>query len=95
MALHGCLREALKVAQISSNQEVARHKRLYDQRAGVVELHPVEKVLVRLDLYKGAGRKLINRWSSTLHTVVGWIADDVPAYVIENDNGKQQVLHWA
>ena len=94
-ALHGRLREALKVAQISSSQEAARHKRLYDRRAGVVELRPGDKVLVRLDSYKGAGWKLINRWSSTLHTVVGWIADDVPAYVIENDNGKQQVLHRA
>ena len=28
-----------------------------------------------------------------LHTVVGRIADDVPAYVIENEKGKQKVLH--
>ena len=28
-----------------------------------------------------------------LHTVVGRIADDVPAYVIENERGKQKVLH--
>ena len=85
----------LKVARISSSQEAARHKRLYDRRAGVVELCPGDKVLVCLDSYKGAGQKLINRWSSTLHTVVGRIADDVPAYVIEDDNGKQQVLHRA
>ena len=65
------------------------------RRAGAVELHPGDKVLVRLDSYKGANRKLVNRWSSTLHTVVGQIADDVPAYVIENDKGKQQVLHRA
>ena len=94
-ALHGRLRNAFKAARISSNQEAARHKRLYDRRAGVVELRPGDKVLVRLDSYKGANRKLINRWSSTLHTVVGRIADDVPAYVIENDKGKQQVLHRA
>ena len=92
-ALHGHLRNAFKAARISSNQEAARHKCLYGHRAGAVELHPGDKVLVRLDLYKGANRKLVNQWSSTLHTVVGWIADDVPAYVIENDKGKQQVLH--
>ena len=92
-ALHGCLQSTFKAARISSNQEAARHKRLYDHRAGVVELCPGDKVLVCLDSYKGANRKLINRWSSTLHTVVGWIADDVPAYVIKNDRGKQQVLH--
>ena len=28
-----------------------------------------------------------------LHTVVGWIADDIPTYVIENEKGKQKVLH--
>ena len=27
--------------------------------------------------------------------VVGWIADDVPAYVIENEKGKRKVLHRA
>ena len=93
-ALHGRLRNAFKAAHISSNQEAARHKRLYDRRAGAVELRPGDKVLVRLDSYKDANQKLVNRWSSTLHTVVGRIVDDVPAYVIENDKGKQQVLHW-
>ena len=28
-----------------------------------------------------------------LHMVVRWIADDIPAYVIENKKGKQKVLH--
>ena len=27
--------------------------------------------------------------------MVGWIADDVPAYVIENEKGKRKVLHRA
>ena len=30
-----------------------------------------------------------------LHMVVGQIADDAPAYVIENERGKQKVLHRA
>ena len=59
-ALHGRLRNAFKAARISSNQEAARHKRLYDRRAGAVELRPADKVLVRLDSYKGANRKLVN-----------------------------------
>ena len=78
-----------------AKEEAARHRRLYDRRAGVIELHPGDKVLVCLDLYRGASRKLVNRWSSTLHTVVGRIGDDVPAYVIKDDREKQQVLHWA
>ena len=27
--------------------------------------------------------------------VVRWIEDDIPAYVLENEKGKQKVLHWA
>ena len=50
-------------------------------------------MLVQLDIYQGAHRKLKNRWGSMLHTVVGRIADDVPTYVIENEKGKQKVLH--
>ena len=62
----------------------------YDHRARVVELRPGDKVLVKLDAYHGAHCKLIYWWSSNLHTVVRHIADDVPGYVIENDNGKQK-----
>ena len=52
-------------------------------------------MLVRLDAYRGVHRKLKNRWGSILHMVVGWIADDVPTYVIENEKGKRKVLHRA
>ena len=52
-------------------------------------------MLVKLDAYQGAHRKLVNWWSSTLHTVVRCVADDIPAYVIENPKGDRKVLHWA
>ena len=94
-ALHGCLHDAIHAARISADQEAARHKRLYDQRAGVAELSPGDKVLVKLDGYWGARQKLVNQWSSTLHTVVRRVADDVPAYVIENAKGDHKVLHRA
>ena len=61
-ALNGRLREAIKLARISADQEAAQHKWLYDHRAGVVELCHGDKVLVRLDAYWGAHRKLKNRW---------------------------------
>ena len=92
-ALYGWLREAIKLARISADQEAARHKHLHNRRAGVVELCHGDKVLVWLDTYRGAHWKLKNRWGSMLHTVVRRIADDVPAYVIENKKGKQKVLH--
>ena len=53
-ALHGHLRDAIHAARISADQEAARHKRLYDCRVGVTELHPGDKVLVKLDAYHGA-----------------------------------------
>ena len=93
--LHGCLRDAIHTARISADQEAARHKRLYDRRAGVAELHTGEKVLVKLDAYRGACWKLVNRWSSTLHTMVRHVVDDVPAYVIENAKGDRKVIHQA
>ena len=92
-ALHDRLREAMKLARASASHEAARQKRLYDRRAGAVELRPGDKVLVRLDGYRGASRKLKNRWGSHLHTVVRRIAEDVPAYVISNDNGVEKVIH--
>ena len=92
-ALYGWLREAIKLARVSADQEAAWHKCLYDCRAGVTELCHGDQVLVWLDTYQGVHQKLKNRWGSMLHMVVGWIADDVPAYVIENERGKQKVLH--
>ena len=84
----------MSMLRISADQEAARHKRLYDRRAGVAELHPGDKVLVKLDMYRGARRKLVNWWSSTLHTVVRCVVDNVPAYVIENAKGVRKVIHW-
>ena len=91
--LHGCLRDAICATRISADQEAARHNRLYDQRARVAELCPGDKVLVKLDAYRGACQKLVSWWSSTLHTVVRHVADDVPAYVIEKAKGDHKVLH--
>ena len=44
-------------------------------------------MLVKLDGYQGAHQKVVKWWSSTLHTVVRCVADDIPAYVIENAKG--------
>ena len=45
-------------------------------------------MLVQLEAYRGVRQKLKNRWGSMLHMVVGRIADDITAYVIENEKGK-------
>ena len=76
--------------------EAQRQKRLYDCKAGVVELHPGDKVLVKLDAFRGQWRKLKNRGGDALHTVVKRVVDGIPAYEVENDvNKKRQVLHRA
>ena len=76
--------------------EAQRQKRHYDRKAGAVELHPGDKVLVKLDTFRGQWRKLKNRWGDALYTVVKRMADGIPAYEVENNaNKKRQVLHRA
>ena len=76
--------------------EAQRQKRLYDCRAGAVELHPGDKVLVKLDAFRGQRRKLKNRWGDALYTVVKHVADGIPVYEVKNNaNKKRQVLHRA
>ena len=92
--LYDRLRDAVNKARLNADHEAQRQKRVYDKRAGAVELRPGDRVLIRLDAYIGMRRKLKNRWSSELHTVVRRVADDVPTYVVER-NGRQQTIHRA
>ena len=70
--------------------EVQRQKRLYDRKAGAVELHPGDKVLVKLDAFRGQRQKLKNRWGDALYTVVKRVVDGIPAYEVENDANKKR-----
>ena len=90
--LYDRLREAVHKARLNADKEAQRQKRVYDKKARAVELRPGDRVLIRLDAYIGMRRKLKNRWSSELHTVVRRVADDVPTYVVER-NGKEQTIH--
>ena len=65
--------------------EAQRQKRYYDRRAGVVELQPGDKVLVKLDTFHSQRWKLKNQWAGDLHTVVIRMADGIPTYVVKND----------
>ena len=95
-SLYDKLKSALASARDTTLLEAQRQKRLYDRRAGVVELHPGDKVLVKLDAFRGQQRKLKNWWGDALYTVVKCVADGIPAYEVENDaNKKRQVLHRA
>ena len=96
LSLYERLKEALPVARDSAIMEAQRQKRHYNRRAGAVELQPKDKVLVKLDAFRGQRWKLKNRWSGDLHTVVKCVVDGIPTYVVKNDKtGKKQVLHRA
>ena len=95
-SLYDKLKSVLASARDTAILEAQRQKRLYDHKAGVVELHPGDKVLVKLDAFRGQWRKLKNRWGDALHMVVKCVADGIPAYEVENNmNKKRQVLHRA
>ena len=92
-ALHEHLKCATSLARAMADKEAERFKRIYDGRAGAVALHPGDKVLIRIDAFVGARRKLKNRWGSQIHTVVRQVAEGVPTYVVRSDSGVEQVCH--
>ena len=95
-SLYDKLKSALALARDNAILEAQRQKWLYNHKAGVVELHPGDEVLVKLDTFRGQWRKLKNWWEDSLHTVVKCMEDGIPAYEVESDvNKKRRVLHQA
>ena len=95
-SLYDKLKSALASARDTTILEAQRQKWHYNRKAGAVELHPGDKVLVKLDAFRGQWQKLKNRWGDTLYTVVKRVADGIPAYEVKNDtNKKKQVIHRA
>ena len=95
-SLYDKLKSALASARDTAILEAQRQKWLYDRKAGAVELHPGDKVLVKLDAFRDQWRKLKNRWGDALHRVVKCVVDRIPAYEVENDvNKKRHLLHRA
>ena len=95
-SLYDKLKSALASARDTAILEAQQQKRLYDRKAGAVELLLGDKVLVKLDAFRCQWQKLKNWWGDALHTVVKCMADGIPAYEVENDvNKKRQVLHRA
>ena len=61
LSLYKRLKEALPIARDSTIVEARRQKRHYDGKARAVELQPGDKVLVKLDTFRGQRWKLKNR----------------------------------
>ena len=93
-ALYERLRECLKLAQESATKEANWQKRLYDRKLGAMELCLGDRVLVRLDAFRGQHRKLKNRWGDDIHTVTERKVDGIPVYEVKNERTrKKKVLH--
>ena len=58
MSLYDKLKSALALARDTAILEAQRQKWHYDRKAGAVELHPGDKVLVKLDAFRGQWQKL-------------------------------------
>ena len=95
-SLYDKLKSALALARDTAILEAQRQKRHYDCKAGVVELHLGDKVLVKIDAFRGQRQNLKNRWGDALYMVVKHMVDGIPVYEVENDvNKKRQVLQPA
>ena len=96
MSLYDKLKSALVSVRDTAILEAQGQKWHYDRKARAVELHPGDKVLVKLDVFRGQQWKLKNQWGDTLYTVVKCVVNGIPVYKVKNDtNKKRQVLHRA
>ena len=93
MELISALRKAFEVAHNMTQTEALRQKWRYDQKALRVTLNKVDVVLVRNDQFVGK-RKLKNHWGDEVYTVCDQANMDMPVYVVENQQGRRQTLHW-
>ena len=82
-SLYDKLKSALVLVRDTAILEAQSQKQHYDRKAGAVELHPGDKVLVKLDAFRGQWRKLKNRWGDALYTVVKRMVDGILAYEVE------------
>ena len=89
-SLYDKLNLALASTRDTTILEAQRQKRHYDCKTGAVELHPGDKVLVKLDAFRGQWRKMKNRWEDALYMVVKYVADEIPAYEVKNDANKKR-----
>ena len=95
-SLYDKLKFVLASARDTAILEAQRQKWYYNHKAGAVELHLGDKVLVKLDAFRGQQQKLKNWWADALYTVVKHVVDGIPVYEVQNNaNKKRQVLHWA
>ena len=80
MSLYDKLKLALASVRETTILEAQRQKLHYNHKARGVELYLGDKVLVKLDAFRGQWQKLKNQWGDTLYIVDKCVADGIPAY---------------
>ena len=89
-SLYDKLKLTLVSARDTAILEAQRQKRHFDRKAGAVELHPGDKVLVKLDAFRGQRWKLKNWWGDALYTVVKHVVDGIPVYEVKTRTRKDK-----
>ena len=77
---------------LQTNSEADCQKWYYDRVTSIVQLMPGDIVLMELDMFQGK-RKVKDCWSKAEYVVVHQVADDIPAYEVQDDNGNVKVIH--
>ena len=87
-----CFKEDYAEVHLQTNSEVDQQKWYYGRATSTVQLIPGDIVLIKLDAFQGE-RKVKDWWSKVEYVVVHQVADDVPAYKVQDDGGNVKVVH--
>ena len=86
-----CFKEAYAEAHLQTNK-ADKQKWYYDRMTSTVQPMPGDVVLMKLDPFQGK-RKVKDQWSEAEYMVMHQVADDVPAYEVQDDGGNVKVIH--
>ena len=87
-----CFKEAYAETRLQTNSEADWQKWYYDRVTSTVQLRPGDIVLIKLDTFHDK-KKVKDWWSKAEYVVVCQVADDVPAYNVQDDGGNAKVIH--
>ena len=93
-AMQKRLKEAFAVARCLTSEEVAKHCRYYDHKAGAVALQPGDVVMVHTDRFVGK-RKVKDRWEDGGFIVESQL-EDWPVYKVKclTSDVRQKPKYW-
>lgn len=88
------LKEAHRLASAKADKRAAANKRRYDTKVRESVLLAGDRVLVRNVRIRGK-HKLADRWERTIYVIVRQPNEDIPVYVIQQEDGqgRERTLH--